>query len=177
MGTPLAPVVNIAALPAVTACPTGCVVIPGAAGTALTVKTVALLVAVPALFVATSWNSSLFIANVVGLIVSVPVIEPEIAPPSVKFPKVVPPSVESCHCSVGVGVPLAAPLKFALCPTVTDWFPGCVVMFGATAGFTVSVPASPTNVPAAFVAESRNWSPDIATVVLLTVSVAVVVPV
>lgn len=33
---------------------------------------------------------------------------------------VVPPSVLTCHCTVGVGVPLAAAAKLTLVPALTD---------------------------------------------------------
>ena len=45
--------------------------------------------------------------------------------------KVVPPSVLTCHCTVGVGLPLAAAVKVAVCPAVTVWFVGFVVIAGA----------------------------------------------
>ena len=38
-----------------------------------------------------------------------------------------------CHWYVGAGVPLAAAVKEAEPPTVTDWLTGCVVNAGATA--------------------------------------------
>ena len=54
--------------------------------------------------------------------------------------QVVPPSVESCHCTVGVGVPVAAAVKVAVPPAVTDWLAGEVVTAGgATMGTAASV--------------------------------------
>ena len=35
--------------------------------------------------------------------------------------------VETCHWYVGVGLPLAVALKYAVCPDVTVWLAGCVV--------------------------------------------------
>src|SRR2546428_669835 len=50
---------------------------------------------------------------------------------------VMPPSVESCHCTVGAGEPLAAAVKVAAVPLQTVCEAGGVVIAGA--GFTVSV--------------------------------------
>ena len=53
-----------------------------------------------------------------------------------------PPSVLTCHCTVGVGLPLAAAVKVAVWPAVTVWLTGWVVIDGADwAAFTVSVAA------------------------------------
>jgi hypothetical protein len=41
----------------------------------------------------------------------------EVAPPTLV--NVVPPSVLTCHCTVGVGEPVAAAVKVAVCPAVT----------------------------------------------------------
>ena len=48
--------------------------------------------------------------------------------------KLAPPLVETCHCTVGPGMPLAAAEKDASCPVDTDWFVGLVAMEGATSG-------------------------------------------
>jgi hypothetical protein len=48
-------------------------------------------------------------------------------------------SKESCHCTVGVGVLLAAAVKVTVWPEGTVWLMGCVVIVGATGGMTVSV--------------------------------------
>jgi hypothetical protein len=48
-------------------------------------------------------------------------------------------SKESCHCTVGVGVPLAAAEKVTVWPEGTVWLMGCVVIVGATGGVTLSV--------------------------------------
>jgi len=60
--------------------------------------------------------------------VSVPEVAPEM------LVKVVLPAALICHCTVGVGFPLAAAVKLAVCPAVTDWLVGCVLIVGATAG-------------------------------------------
>ena len=41
--------------------------------------------------------------------------------------KVEPPSMLTCHCTVGVGLPLAAAVKVAVWPAVTVWLAGWVV--------------------------------------------------
>jgi hypothetical protein len=57
-------------------------------------------------------------------------------------------------------VPLAAAVKLAVCPAVTVWLTGCVVIAGATAAaFTVSVAALLVTVPAVFVTTTRNVEP------------------
>ena len=45
--------------------------------------------------------------------------------------KVFPPSVLTCHCTFGVGAPLAAAVNDTSPPAVTDWLAGLVVMTGA----------------------------------------------
>ena len=50
--------------------------------------------------------------------------------------------VLTSHWYVGVGVPLAAPVKVTAAGAVTVWLSGCVVMLGATGvGLTVNVAA------------------------------------
>ena len=44
--------------------------------------------------------------------------------------KVVPPSVLCCHCTLGLGAPLAAALKVAVLSTLTVWLVGWVVIAG-----------------------------------------------
>ncbi len=44
---------------------------------------------------------------------------------------VLPPSVLTCHCTVGVGVPLADAVNETLAPAVTVWLLGLPVMTGA----------------------------------------------
>jgi len=51
-------------------------------------------------------------------------------------------------------------VNVAVCPAVTVWFTGCVVIVGATrAGFTVSVAAVLVTVPAVFVTTTANADP------------------
>jgi hypothetical protein len=57
-------------------------------------------------------------------------------------------------------VPVAVTVNVAVCPAVTVWFAGCVVIAGATgAGFTVSVAALLVTVPAVFVTTTVNADP------------------
>jgi hypothetical protein len=51
-------------------------------------------------------------------------------------------------------------VNVAVCPAVTVWFVGCVVIVGASAAaFTVSVAALLVNVPTAFVTTTANADP------------------
>ena len=59
-----------------------------------------------------------FSAVVVAAMVNVSVVAPDTGE------KVAPWSVETCHCTVGVGKPLAAAVKVALWPAVTVWLTG-----------------------------------------------------
>ena len=57
-------------------------------------------------------------------------------------------------------MPVATTLNVAVCPAVTVWFPGCVVIVGATgAGFTVSVAALLVTVPAILLTITRKVDP------------------
>ena len=70
--------------------------------------------------------------------------------------QLVPPSVLTCHCTVGVGVPVAAAVKVAFAPAVTVWLAGWVVTCGCwAAAVTVSVAALLVAVPAALVNTAR----------------------
>src|SRR6266478_5066711 len=93
----------------------------GVAG--FTVSVAAVVVADPAEFVNTAWYWFPFCDEKV---VKLRVVE--VAPET--LPNVVPPSVLICHCTVGVGEPVAAAVKVAVWPTVKVWFAGCVVIVG-----------------------------------------------
>jgi hypothetical protein len=57
-------------------------------------------------------------------------------------------------------------VKLAVCPVVTVWFAGCVVIVGATAAvFTVSVATALVTVPAVLLTTTANVDPLSATVV------------
>jgi len=64
-------------------------------------------------------------------------------------------------------VPAASTVKVAVCPAVTVWFTGCVVIVGATgAGFTVSVAALLVTVPAVLLTTTAKVAPLSAVVVV-----------
>ncbi len=69
--------------------------------------------------------------------------------------KVVPPSVESCHCTVGLGLPEAAAVKLALVPLQAVVFVGSVVTTGGV--LTVSVAAVVFVEPQTSVKTARYW--------------------
>jgi hypothetical protein len=83
----------------------GCVVIVGGAG--FTVSVAAVVVAVPEEFVNTARYWFPFCDNAV---VKLRVVE---VPPE-RLLNVTPPSVLTCHCTVGVGEPVAAAVKLAV---------------------------------------------------------------
>ena len=85
-----------------------------------------------------------------------------------------PPSVDTCHCTVGVGLPEAAAVNVAVAPAVTVAFAGCVVTVGAKS--TVSVAAVVVAVPCELVNTARYWVPFWAAVVDAIVSVVDVAP-
>jgi len=88
-----------------------------------TVSVAAVVVAVPAEFVNTArYRFPLCDKAVVKLRVV------EVAPAT--LPKVTPPSVLTCHCTVGVCEPVAAAVKVAVWPAVTVWLAGCVAIVG-----------------------------------------------
>jgi len=147
VGTPLAAALKLAVFPALTVSELGLVVIVAAEST---VSVAAVVVAVPALFVNTARNSFAFCAAA-----AVKPYVAEVAPFTLL--KVVPPSVLTCHCTVGVGVPLAAAVKLAGFPALTASELGLVVIVGAT--FTVSVAAVVVAVPKLFVNTARNLFP------------------
>jgi hypothetical protein len=75
-----------------------------------------------------------------------------------------------CHWKLSGAVPPATTVKLAVCPAVTVWFAGGVVIVGATADvFTVSVAAALVTVPTVLLTTARYVDP------LSDVVVAVVV--
>ena len=88
------------------------VTVPEGGGAAFTVSVAAVVVAVPAEFVNTArYRFPLCDKAVVKLRVV------EVAPATLL--NVTPPSVLTCHCTVGVGEPVAAAVKVAVWPAVT----------------------------------------------------------
>src|SRR6185437_141037 len=127
--------------------------------------------ALPALLVKTARYSLLFWLACTLVSVSVVLVAP---PMSVKVP---PPSVLTCHCTVGAGVPLADAVKVAVPPTGTDWFDGWPVMVGATvAALTVRVAAVVVALPALLVKTARYSLLFWLVCVLVSVSVVLVAP-
>jgi hypothetical protein len=84
----------------------------GGGGVAFTVSVAAVVVAVPPEFVNTARYRFPFCDKAVAKLRVV-----EAAPETLL--NVAPPSVLTCHCTVGVGVPVAAAVKLAVWPAVT----------------------------------------------------------
>jgi hypothetical protein len=147
LGVPLAAAVNVAVWPEFTVRFAGFAVTPGAR---LTVRVAALEVAVPAAFVNTArnWFPVWFAAAMKLRVV-------EVAPPMLL--KVPPPSVLTCHWTVGAGKPLAAAVNVAVVPAHTVWGVGWVVTAGGT--FTVKVAAVVVAVLHVFVNTARYCLP------------------
>ena len=145
----------------------GWVVIVGGVEELFTVSVAAVVVAVPAAFVNTTRYWFPFCDKVV---VKLSVVE--VAPETLL--NVTPPSVLTCHCTVGVGEPVAAAVKVAVWPALTVWLAGCVVIVGGVGEFTVSVAVVVVAVPAEFVNTARYRFPfcDEAVVKLRVVEVA-----
>src|SRR5258707_10289833 len=62
-----------------------------------------------------------------------------------------------CHWWLSGALRGASTVNVAVCPAVTVWFTGCVVIVGATgAGFTVSVAALLVTVPAVLLTITRK---------------------
>lgn len=122
-------------------------------GAKLTVSVAAVVLTVPRLFVNTARYWFPFCE---ALVVKVRVVE--VAPD--RLLNVAPPSMLTCHCTVGVGVPLAAAVKLTLAPAVTVWLVGLVVTTGgAGAELTVKVAAVVVALPTELVNTARNWFP------------------
>jgi len=149
----------------------GCVVMLGGV---CTVKFADALVALPRKLNANNWYWFPDCACVKFAIVSDGVADPLTVPPSVRFEKLNPPFVDTCHCSVGAGFPLAAPENVVVCPASFVRASGVSVIAGAA--FTVSETAPLVTVPPEFVTTKRNEFPLCADVTPITDSVAVLLP-
>ena len=108
-------------------------------GGAVTVRVAAVVVAEPTELVKTASYSSPF-----SVVVAVNEKVVDVAP--LMGAKVVPELVETSHCTVGFGVPVAAALKLAVSPEATVAFEGSVVMTGGAVTVRVAavVVAEPT---------------------------------
>ena len=91
----------------------------------VTVRVAAFVAADPPVLVNTARNSHPF-TKAVG----VPMIDVEVAP-GMEI-QVWRPSTETCHCTVGVGLPVAAAVNVTVPPEATVWLAGWVVTTGAT---------------------------------------------
>jgi len=111
------------------------VTVPEDGGAAFTVSVAAVVVAVPAEFVNTARYWFPFCDNAV---VKLNVVE--VAPETLL--NVPLPAVLICHCTVGVGEPVAAAVKVAVWPAVTVWFVGCMVIVGDLGPRTSRLPLS-----------------------------------
>src|SRR6266481_3993468 len=146
-GKPLAAVVNVAVLPAHAVWGAGWAVTDG--GT-FTVRVAAVVVAGPQVFVNTA-RYCLPLSAPAAVKLRVVVVAPGMSV------NVAPPLMLTCHCTVGVGVPLAAAVNVAVWPWLTVRFVGFVVTAGAT--LTVRVAAFDVAVLTTFVNTARNWFP------------------
>src|SRR5215469_10124273 len=141
---------------------------PGAVGAA-TVRVAAVVVALPALLVKMASYSLLLMAVVTLDSVSVVLVAP------LMVFQLEPPLVLTSHCTVGVGLPLAAAVNDTLAPAVTVWLVGWVVMTGAVV-VTVRVAAVVVTLPALLVKMASYSLPLMVVVTLDSVSVVLVAP-
>jgi hypothetical protein len=148
VGLPLAAAVKVAVAPDVTLLLTGLLVTVGAKST---VNVAAVVVAELTLFVNMARYWLPFCPAVTATTDNVAEVAPEI------FVNVVPPFVLTCHCTLGVGVPLAAAVNVAVAPAFTVVFAGLVVIAGAV--FTVNVAAVVVAEPTLLVNTARYWLP------------------
>jgi hypothetical protein len=112
----------------------------------VTVKTAALLVALPAPLLTATVNLALLSAIVSAGVVYVEEVAPLIAAPFL------------LHWYVMGDVPLAATVNNAVFPTITDWLAGCVMIVGATvAPVTVSRAALLVALPALLLTTTVNF--------------------
>ena len=116
----------------------------------LTVNEAAVVVASPQRFVKTARYRFPF-SPIVAVNVRLVDVAPEILFQSA------PPLVLICHCTVGVGVPLAAATKVTLPPAHTVWFDGFVPIAGAT--FTVNAAGLVVAVLHMLLNTARYWLP------------------
>jgi hypothetical protein len=123
-----------------------------------TVNTATVVVTVPPAFVITHWYWCPFKNAVVLAIVRFAVAEPDILPPSVRFPNENPLFVDTCHWYVTAGLPVATTEIFAALPAVTVVFAGSVVMPGGVC--TVKTAAVLFTVPRKLYASSWYSFPD-----------------
>ena len=144
-GFPVAPAVKVAVVPALTVVLLGCVLTLGAL---LTVRVAAVVFTIPEEFV----NTARYWAPLLTVLVAKLYVSPVALGISDQLPLVF-----TCHCTVGVGVPVAAAVNVAVSPSKAVRFFGWVLTTGAT--FTVRVAADENPVHRLFVNFARYWLP------------------
>src|SRR5262249_5607652 len=142
----------------------GCVVMLGAA---LTWSLAGPLEALPSPLVKTALYRLPFCAAVV-VKVSVGAVAPAM------LVKLAPPSLLTCHCTVGAGVRVAAAVNVAVLPAAAVWFAGWIVTTGAV--LTVKLAGLLAALPAVLVKTASYRLPFCAAVGLLMISVVEVAP-
>jgi hypothetical protein len=144
------------------------------AGAGLVPETVSVagkVVAEPAVFVKTAryWLPFMEAATAVSMSVV------EVAP--LMLVNTAPPLVLNCHCTVGVGLPVAAAVNVTLDPSGTVWLTGFVVTTGVElAEFTVNVAAVLVAEPTELVNTARYMYPFCDVITPVRVSVVEVAP-
>ena len=132
IGDPIAAATNVTVAPSVTVSFAGFRVTIGGV---ITVKIAAVVVAVPDPFVNTARYLFPFC-----VLLTTKIRVGAIAPGMLA--NVTPLSVLTCHCTVGLGAPLAAAVNVALVPVFTAWLAGCSVTTGALSPLDTVVVAS-----------------------------------
>jgi hypothetical protein len=139
VGSPDAAAVNVADRPSWTDWFTGWSVTTGATG-GRTVSVAALVVADPTKFVNTARNS-----HPLTNVVAVPLMEVDVVPAMLSH--VVPWSTETCHCTLGVGSPLAPAVKVMGAPMARLWLAGSCTTVGPVGCETVNVKGCVAGLP------------------------------
>jgi hypothetical protein len=147
VAVPLAATVNEAVFPATIVWLAGCVVMAGATVALVTVRTAALLAALPALLLTATVNFALLSVAVSAGVVYADDVAPLIAAPFL------------LHWYVMGDVPVAATVNEAALPAITVWLAGCDVMVGATTGLvTVSMAALLVALPTELLTVAVNFA-------------------
>ena len=140
--------VKVAVCPATTFLLSGCAVMDGATGAAVTVRVAALLVMLPAASLTVTVNEAPLSETVVAGVANDAEVAPEIALPFF------------FHWYVRGAVPVAVTVKPAVCPAITLVLTGCDVMDGATgAAVTVRVAALLVTLPVLLLTVTVNEAP------------------
>src|SRR5271165_6696993 len=149
---PVAFTVNVAASFTLTVTGFGCISTLGGAVPAVTVSVAGAVVALPTLLLKTARYSRPLSATVVFATVSTSDLLPESV---VSLLQLLPKFVETCHCTLGLGLPEAEAVNVALSPSFVPSLAGSAVTSGLNS--TVNVAAPLATVPTGFVNEARYW--------------------